>query len=262
MIPEPIRAEILRRLAAVEQDEGVRILFAIESGSRAWGFASPDSDYDVRFIYSRPAEWYLSIDVEGRRDVIERPIEDDIDLGGWDVRKALRLLWESNPAYVEWIQSPIVYRDASALRALSSAALPEVYKVESGFHHYRSMAKRTFEEHLCRPRVSLKKYFYVLRPLLAVRWLETHGSAAPIEFPRMLPLLNEQPEVLESIDQLLEVKRRTPELGLSERVPVLDAFIRRELERLESQPLSRTRPPASIDTLNRIFRQVLAEGAG
>src|SRR5690606_23509901 len=104
MIPEDIRTEILRRLRIVEAEHGVRILFAIESGSRAWGFASPNSDYDVRFIYMREPRWYQAVDLEERRDVIEYPIVDDIDLNGWDVRKALRLCWKADPASVECIQ--------------------------------------------------------------------------------------------------------------------------------------------------------------
>lgn len=102
-----MRDEILKRLIAAEKEHGVRILYACESGSRAWGFASPDSDFDVRFVYAHPADWYLSFDVESRRDVIEYPIVDDIDCGGWDVRKALYLFTRTNGAFLEWLNSPI-----------------------------------------------------------------------------------------------------------------------------------------------------------
>ena len=109
MIPDNVRAEILTRMHNAEKEHGVRILLAVESGSRAWGFESPNSDFDARFIYVHPRDWYLSVGLEEQRDVIEYPIVDDIDLNGWDLRKALRLFWKSNPAFVEWIQSPIVY---------------------------------------------------------------------------------------------------------------------------------------------------------
>ncbi|MGL5005223.1 MAG: nucleotidyltransferase domain-containing protein, partial [Casimicrobium sp.] len=109
MIPEEVRAEIMRRMRSAEKEHDVRILLAIESGSRAWGFASPNSDYDARFIYIHPRDWYSSVDLEDKRDVIEYKIVDDIDLNGWDIRKALRLFSKSNPAFVEWIQSPITY---------------------------------------------------------------------------------------------------------------------------------------------------------
>ena len=101
VIPTEVRTEILRRLKLAEQTHQVRILFAIESGSRAWGFASPNSDYDVRFVYIHEPQWYQAVDLEERRDVIEYPILDEIDLNGWDVRKALRLFWKSNPAFIE-----------------------------------------------------------------------------------------------------------------------------------------------------------------
>ena len=125
-IPAEVHEDILRRLAAVEQKENVRILLAIESGSRAWGFASPNSDYDVRFIYAREKEWYLSVDLEDKRDVIEYPIVDDIDLNGWDIRKALRLFQRSNPAFVEWIQSPIQYMVSGSFVEAVRELLPVV----------------------------------------------------------------------------------------------------------------------------------------
>src|SRR6476660_157121 len=115
-IPPDVHTEILRRLAWAEAEHGVRIVMAIESGSRAWGFASPNRDFDVRFIYAHPREWYVAVDLEERRDVIEYGITDDIDLNGWDLRKALRLFWKSNPAFVEWIQSPIRYIERGGFR--------------------------------------------------------------------------------------------------------------------------------------------------
>jgi uncharacterized protein len=130
MIPEDVKAEIMRRLRLAEVEHQVRILFAIESGSRAWGFASPNSDYDVRFIYAHDPVWYQAVDLEERRDVIEYAIVDDIDLNGWDVRKALRLFWKSNPAFVEWIQSPIIYLEQSQFRNKAIEILPKVYSPE------------------------------------------------------------------------------------------------------------------------------------
>jgi uncharacterized protein len=149
----------------------VRTLFAVESGSRAWGFESPDSDYDVRFVYVHEPSWYQAVDLEERRDVIEYPIVDDIDLHGWDARKALRLFWKSNPAFVEWIQSPIVYLEQDAFRQKAIEALPTIYRPHNGIYHYRSMAKTNYRGYLQEPTVRLKKYFYVLRPLLAARWI-------------------------------------------------------------------------------------------
>ncbi len=143
MIPYDVKEEIIRRLERAENEHNVRILMAIESGSRAWGFASPNSDYDVRFIYAHDPDWHLAVDLEERRDVIEYPITDEIDLNGWDLRKAIRLFWKSNPAFVEWIQSPIDYINRGSFKADAFNALPKIYAVDCGIHHYRSMAKPT-----------------------------------------------------------------------------------------------------------------------
>lgn len=259
MIPDDIRSEIMTRLAAAEQEHGVRILLAVESGSRAWGFASPNSDYDVRFIYAKPADAYLAVDLEERRDVIEYPIVDDIDLNGWDIRKALRLFWKSNPTFVEWIQSPINYMETGGFAAGARALLPAVYSVEHGIHHYRSMAKTNYRGYLRADMVPLKKYFYVLRPLLSVRWLERYGSAAPIEFHQLLHLLDDQPLLLRDIDALLERKKAAPEMGLSMPVASLNAFIETELARLEAEAVPQSKLASAIDGLNRLFHATLRE---
>ncbi len=258
MIDPVVKQEILKRLHAAEREHNVKILLAIESGSRAWGFASPNSDYDVRFIYAHPRDWYLAVDLEDRRDVIEYEIVDEIDLNGWDIRKALKLFWKSNPAFVEWVQSPITYLErgnfASAVREL----LPDIYSPEKGIHHYRSMAKTNYRGYLKGDLVPLKKYFYVLRPLLAVRWLERHGGAAPIEFNKLLTLVKD-PALLADIHALLERKKVALEKEMAPPVESLNLFIESELDRLDdyrSQWLDRT---AEMNQLNALFHMVLDE---
>ena len=261
MIPPEIHAEIMRRLAAVEANENVRIVMAIESGSRAWGFASPNSDFDVRFIYARPRDWYLAVDLEEQRDVIEYPIVDDIDLNGWDVRKALRLFWRSNPAVVEWIQSPICYRSHGVFAEGMRVLLPDVYTSEKGMFHYRSMAKTNYRGYLMADMVPLKKYFYVLRPLLAVRWIEAYHTAPPIEFQSLLHLLDQQPDVLAEIDLLLERKKVALEKELAPPIRRLNDFIESELARLEKVEFDRTERGAELTELNKLFHRVLNESA-
>ncbi|HEY4582273.1 MAG TPA: nucleotidyltransferase domain-containing protein [Lysobacter sp.] len=259
MIPDDVRDEILRRLRGAEAEHGVRILFAIESGSRAWGFASPDSDYDVRFVYAHPPSWYQSVDLEERRDVIEYPIVDDIDLNGWDVRKALRLFWKSNPAFVEWIQSPVTYLERGGLRDGARRLLADVYAPGRGVHHYRNMARANHRRYLRTPTVRLKKYFYVLRPLLAARWIARAGAAPPIEFERLLAMLDGDRALLDAIGRLLDDKRAAPERGLAPAVPVLDAFIEAELASDVVPAHRRERAAGAMDALNTLFRRVLAE---
>lgn len=258
MIPAAVRSEILRRIARAEEEHGVRVLLAIESGSRAWGFASPNSDYDARFIYASPAEWYLAVDLEDKRDVIEYPIVDDIDLNGWDLRKALRLFARSNPAFVEWIQSPIVYLERDSFASRVRELLPAVYSCIGGAHHYRSMAKTNYRGYLKADLVPLKKYFYVLRPLLSVRWIERYRTPAPIEFGKLLHLLDGDTALLADIEALLARKRGAPELGLAPAVPTIDAFIERELERLEGMQIEAT-PAEAMERLNDLFRAVIGE---
>lgn len=259
MINGATRTEILQRLAGVEADHGVRVLFAIESGSRAWGFASPNSDYDVRFIYARDSSWYQAVDLEERRDVIEYAIVDDIDLNGWDVRKALRLYWKSNPAFVEWIQSPITYLEKSVFRAGALSILPSIYSPEKGIYHYRSMAKTNYRGYLRENVVPLKKYFYVLRPLLAARWVQNTGGVAPVEFEKLLVLLENEPKVLSEVHRLLTLKRNTPELGRSEAVPILNEFIEAELGDEPKAVPKKSRSPEVIGQLNELFHRVLRE---
>lgn len=259
MIPSDVHQEIMLRLARTEREEGVRIVLAVESGSRAWGFASPNSDFDVRFIYARPADWYLAVDLEERRDVIEYGITDDIDLNGWDVRKALRLFWKSNPGFVEWIQSPITYIESGGFAAGARDLLPEIYSTQRGIYHYRSMAKNNYRGYLRAKMVPLKKYFYVLRPLFSVRWIEKYGTAAPIEFDLLLQMVAGQAQLLADIDELLRAKRESPEMGLAKPVASIDSFIEAELERLESIHPPRSLNPGPLPKLNELFHSTLRE---
>lgn len=259
MILRDVHREIMHRLARTEREESVRIVLAIESGSRAWGFASPNSDFDVRFIYARSADWYLAVDLEERRDVIEYGITDDIDLNGWDLRKALRLFWKSNPAIVEWIQSPITYIESGSFAREARALLPHTYSPESGIYHYRNMAKTNYRGYLRAEMVPLKKYFYVLRPLLSVRWIERYGCAAPIEFDRLLPLIDGHTQLLADIHELLAKKRESPEMGLSEPIASINSFVEEELDRLESISPRHTQRSEPLPGLNELFHATLRE---
>ncbi len=249
--------EIISRLKGIEQNEGVKILYACESGSRAWGFASQNSDWDVRFIYARQQEWYLSVDAERRRDVIELPIVDDLDISGWDIRKALWLLRKSNPPLLEWIRSPIIYWQQAAFVERLQELLPTYYSFRACHYHYLSMAKRNYRKYLQGEQVRLKKYLYVLRPLLAVRWMEQGRGQVPVEFDILLEWLKED-EVKLEIAALLERKIAGDELDLGNRVDALDSFIERELERLTGAtvPVS---AQSDLEPLNILFRDTLIE---
>ena len=221
-----MRAQILDCLHRLEADHDVKVLFACESGSRGWGFASPDSDYDVRFIYVNRLAWYLT--VEAGRDVIEQPISGDLDVNGWDLRKTLQLLRQSNPTLLEWLRSPIVYReDAATAGRLRLDALA----------HFRG------EE------VRYKKYLYVLRPLLAARWIRAGRGVPPMRFAALAEATLDDRALPDEINRLLEVKMRAGEAATSPRWQGLHEFIEAELAAAASHVVAEATQPdaAALD---------------
>ncbi|QVM91984.1 nucleotidyltransferase domain-containing protein [Pseudomonas entomophila] len=226
-----MRERVLDELQRIEREHQVTVLYACESGSRAWGFASPDSDYDVRFIYVPRADWYLRVDEP--RDVIERPLSDELDVSGWELRKALRLMRGANPSLLEWLGSPLVYRaDAEAARGLRALG-DECYSPRAVRHHYLSMARKNLRGYLLGETVRYKKYLYVIRPLLAVRWIDRGLGMPPTAFPALMARTVDEPGLQVAIDALLEVKRRSGEAEQGPRDEVLHAFIEAELERAD-----------------------------
>ena len=248
---------IRNTLAAIERERDVRILLAVESGSRAWGFASPDSDYDVRIIYVRPRDRYLLLEPE--RDVIELPISETLDVNGWDLDKTLRLLRRSNPTLFEWLGSPIVYlrtTTADGFRPL----LERYFSPRQSMLHYLSMARRNFDDHLRGETVKAKKYFYVLRPVLACRWILDRGTPPPVLFSE-LAAAELDSSLRPAVDRLLDIKINAPEVRAVPRVTVLHDYLVQSMEetsrRLEALP--RESVPG-WEPLDDFFRKVLAEG--
>lgn len=265
MIEKPMKEKILHRLRQVEEEHNVRIIYACESGSRAWGFASPDSDYDVRFIYIHNEDWYLSFDLESaQRDTVECPIIDELDCSGWDIRKAMYLLTSSNMALLEWLNSPIKYVDvgafAEAMRYISLRTLNKTAMC----YHYRCIASNNATKHLFNSEVKLKVYFYVLRCLLAIRYLEEKGTQPPVEFTKLLHSVC--PEALVPIiENLIANKRETIEIGRGAKIPQINDFIVSELNRhnkaFPQQPDKDILEIESIRSeLNTLFRKIVRGG--
>ncbi len=252
-IAPDIRAQIMDKLAAVEREHGVRVVYACESGSRGWGFASPDSDYDVRFIYVRPVREYLRI--WPMRDVIEEVPGPVFDVNGWDLRKALQLLAKGNATLVEWLSSPVVYREDAALVARLRAASAQVYQPVRGFHHYLHMARGNYREYLQGEQVRAKKYLYVLRPLLAAQWSLRMRQAPPMRFESMVEAMVQDPAVLAEIADLLREKRAVAESDLMPRKPHLNAFIDASLAALaNAAPVSE---PPDLVVLDALLQDAL-----
>jgi predicted nucleotidyltransferase len=256
-IPKERWAEVQRRLDAIARDQRCRILFAVESGSRAWGFPSPDSDYDVRFVYARPTDWYLS--VYPGRDVIETPIEDEMDVNGWDLRKALHLVLKSNAVISEWMESPIVYRrDAAALRQLRGFA-DRMLNPRALAYHYLHLARRQVATKLSRDQIALKRYFYALRPALALRFLRLQaGKRPPMHLQGLIDGTDLSATTARIIDRLVAAKSRTREMGFGSRIPVLDRLIAAEVAAAAGSASEMPgRPVSDLEAADRLFRWLI-----
>jgi predicted nucleotidyltransferase len=253
-----MRERIEATVGQIARDEGVRVLYACESGSRAWGFASADSDYDVRFLYVRPRAAYLRLDAP--RDVIERPIVDELDVNGWDIFKALRLLRKSNPPLLEWLFSPIVYRETSAAIAELREMAREHFSGTAMFYHYLHLVTGNFRDYIRdKPEVILKKYLYVLRPLVAMLFLEQRQAIPPTDFRQTLSQIALPSDVLARIERLVEQKASGAELGKGDLDPALNAFIEEHLARFAMPPFSVRQDRSYTARLDALLARMLDE---
>lgn len=248
-----MREIILEELRKIEEQENVKIIMAIESGSRAWGFASPDSDYDVRFIYVRKETDYLKL--EKVRDVIEWKLDEVLDINGWDIRKALQLLHNSNPTVFEWCASPIVYLETEEFTWLKEI-LPMYFSEKKSLYHYWHTADSTYRDHLIGEEVKVKKYFYALRPLLAAKWILDKKTAPPMLFEELMKAELED-ELKPELERLLELKKTLPEMGRAPKIPVIDAYIQQKLTEIKALAEKVEGKPSEWDSLNELFLRMV-----
>lgn len=247
---------IKEKLREIEIKENIRILLAVESGSRAWGFASPDSDYDVRFIYVRQKEDYLKL--EAVRDVMELPIDDILDINGWDLQKTLKLLYKSNPTLFEWFSSPIIYMETEFADRFRTI-MADYFSSKRSLYHYISMAEGNYREYLKRDMVRAKKYFYVLRPILACRWILEKGTPPPMLFSELMDA--QLPKKLhDDVNRLLELKMNSPEIREIPRVDKINEYLDSSIEEIKSilQAMEETKSPDWRE-LNDLFLRELLE---
>ncbi|WGD35881.1 nucleotidyltransferase domain-containing protein [Olleya sp. YS] len=213
-----MKTKILEKLSEIEKENNIEILFAVESGSRAWGFESPDSDYDIRFVYKHKKDWYLNL--WEQKDTIEFMTEDDLDGSGWEFKKALKLLAKSNASFLGWLFSPIVYRaDDSFLKDIKTIANNNFNPV-AGFYHYHSMSKG-FEETLNTDEMTLKSFFYAIRTALCANWIYKNGTIPPVLFTRLYPIINEKYHAI--LNDLIHLKSKHIEKSTE---PVNDSLIK------------------------------------
>jgi predicted nucleotidyltransferase len=249
-----MKETILQKLTELEQSENIKILYACESGSRAWGFASPDSDFDVRFIYARNVNHYLSI--AEMPDVVGLPVNEVLDIGGWDLKKALKLFLKSNGPLFEWLQSPIVYRKDDAFTNEMCKLMPAYFSLRSGGNHYLSMAYNTLRNDLEGDQVKLKRYFYALRPALACQWIVEKRTVPPMEFKHLRVMITDN-NVQNAIDELLDQKKIADEKAFIKPVALLNEWLTDVLNICREQMPLMPSDKKDADELNEVFRKYL-----
>lgn len=247
-----METKILEKLNEIERDRNIEVLFAVESGSRAWGFASPDSDYDIRFVYKHKTEWYLNL--WEQKDTIQFMTEDELDGSGWDIRKALKLLSKSNASLLGWLFSPVVYRSSGTFLEEMKAVAIDNFNPVSGFFHYHSMSKG-FEETLGSKEMTLKSYFYAIRTALCANWIYKNESIPPVEFRELYSLLNEDSCLL--LDELILLKSKHIEksdepvdarlITLVRKLVAENNEVRKELKNVKPNP----------DDFNKLFLKTI-----
>lgn len=267
-IPLEIYGEANIRLGRIETEENITILHAVESGSRAWGFPSPDSDNDVRFFYIRPLPRYLGLHEE--RDVVERPVDGVWDLNGWDLRKALTLLVKGNATVAEWMSSPLIYREHGPLPSRLRDLIKRHSTWQLSARHYYGLTKNTYERDINRGgkvtdprlvRVKQKAYFYAIRGALAIAWIERYKEIPPMSLPMLLSHSIIEHGVRETISGLQTQKATMGELGTGPRIRILDDFIERQVRWVEGWKGDRfSEDPAFIAAANELLLDAMGVG--
>lgn len=218
------------------------------------GFASPDSDYDVRFIYVRPLKNYLSI--RDRRDVIEVPVNEILDISGWDIRKALQLFLKSNAPLYEWLQSPVIYKNDSSFLLELSSIMPEYFSLRADCHHYLSMAKNAFENDLQSSIVNIKKYFYTLRSALAALWIVENKTVPPMQFGDLRTIIKDEQWQL-TVDGLLKSKKSSNEKTLISTDTFLQQWINKTLLEIKEKSTALPAKKNNTEHLDKIFQKFI-----
>ncbi len=236
-------AEANRRLGKIEAEEGVTVFFAIESGSRAWGFPSPDSDYDVRYFYTRPLRDYMGL--ESPKDVINREIDGLWDINGWDIGKAIRLLANGNASAAEWLSSPIIYIQHGSIPFKLRDLIKRHANPDQSARHYYGLGKTCYQSEIARAptlsavldanargefikgitTINQKKYLYALRASICLSWIERYNEIPPMTMPSLMSHDIIPDAVRSEIDDLLRRKANMGEFLEGPRIPTLDEFI-------------------------------------
>ncbi len=246
--------EIKEQLALLERTRDITVLLAVESGSRAWGFPSPDSDYDVRIIYRKSQSWYLSINTP--KDTIDYFHGELLDISGWDLRKTLRLLSKSNATPAEWVQSPIVYQAVDGFQEQLLEYVKTYFNPTHTLNHYRGIALNSYSSISAEKQIKLKKLFYVLRPILAAKWIVKYQTVPPMAMAPLLTVLDNQ-EVADRITSLIAQKATVDESYVIVLEDLLQDFIVASFEEFKTADLGKINQQP-IDPLNAYFQSLIS----
>lgn len=253
LVRNKMKTEIINKLKEIEYLNGIRILFACESGSRGWEFPSPDSDYDVRFIYVRPLNFYLS--VMDKDDHLSFPINDDLDIYGWDIKKVLRLIQKSNTTPFEWLQSPIIYVEQANFRDELWKLCPSYFYRKNNINHYLGIAKGAMDTISNGDEIKIKKLFYVLRPLLSAKWCLEKNTIAPMQIG---PLLSIIPDELQNmINELIILKSTSAEAFVIKINQELRVFIEDEFIKCSNAAKGLDKESFNAEELDKFFRHTV-----
>lgn len=251
----PVEELVLMKIREIEEKENIRVLHAVESGSRAWGFASPDSDYDVRFIYVRNKNFYLSL--RENKDFIDWELNEVLDINGWDLKKVLQHFHKSNATLFEWSNSPVVYYTTDEWKQIYDRAACNYFACKPALYHYYGTANKNYHEYLCEDMVKYKKYFYVLRPVLACKWIEEKKCPPPVLFDELFHTVLED-GMKAAVEDLLTKKVRMSESDRAPKIEVINHYIEEKLSYYKALAESMTddRNP-DWDSLEQEFIEVL-----
>ena len=248
-----IKDLILLKIKEIEEKEHVKVLHVVESGSRAWGFASPDSDYDVRFVYVRDLDHYLSL--QEKKDFIDWELNEVLDINGWDLKKALQHFHKSNATLFEWSNSPVVYYTTDEWKTLYEQVAESYFACKSSMYHYYGTANKNYHEYLLDDMIKYKKYFYVLRPILACKWIEEKKCPPPVLFDELVEGVLED-EMKMAVSDLLYKKVKMSESDKALKIDVINQYIEEKLayykELLETMADDRN---PDWEPLERIFKE-------
>jgi len=251
-----VKEEIIEHISQLETEKGITILLAAESGSRAWGCPSPDSDYDVRIIYKRSKSEYL--DIDEKPDTINYFHGELLDINGWDIKKTLKLIRKSNATPFEWAQSPIIYKEVDDFSSTILSLSREYFQPRHTVNHYKGIAKNSYLSNDLSGKIKLKKLFYVLRPLMAAKWIIKKNEVPPMDIPNLISIIDDN-KIVNHINELLEVKNSANEDYVHKMDNLIVDFIDEEFNYVNSAQLEDITEIPLVEQLNNKFKELIED---